>query len=201
MCKQSPTWLTWSWQADADAHIKYKYPTFIVIIAKKRWRCLVLTWCLWAPVYIICFQLFICRWLYICICSCAPCRHRPWHVHIHELHEESLLLWCHPYQLQTGHFWHNTTGTCMGHLIFFFCTNSLILTTIRPTTAKTAWQFGDVIIEKLSFVRWRRLSLLWWLTVWGQRHCGTTSLSVLWVSHNTSLFISVKVSVSLAHTH
>lgn len=42
-------------------------------------------------------------------------------------------------------------------------------------------------------VRWRRPSLHWWLMVWGQHHCGTTSLSVLWVSHKTSLNLSIRV--------
>lgn len=56
---------------------------------------------------------------------------------------------------------------------------------VRFTDAwlKYSWPFWCVLTEKMFvFVRWRRRSLLWWLMVWGQRHCGTASLSVLWVS-------------------
>lgn len=69
-----------------------------------------------------------------------------------------------------------------------------ILTAKRPTIIS-----GCNHWKMCVFVRWRRLSLLWWLMVWGQRRCGTASLSVLWVSHNKSVS-SVELFLSCRHS-
>lgn len=99
----------------------------------------------------------VCRCVYIYTPSSrALCRARPRHLHLHELHEESYLLWCHSYQLQTGHFWHDATSReesslptnrsgfyrlkrCLFLLLFFF---SLWLQTVFSLGQKSFLRSG-----------------------------------------------------------
>lgn len=120
--------------------------------------------------------LFTFRCLYLYNAPFPPsCWCGSWHLSVHELHEESQLLWCHAHQLQTSHLWHFTAGR----------------TSFSKMTQKKKYPQGlDFNDNVFVMVRWRKLSLLWWWTVWGQRHCGTANSSVLWVRRTTCLCVS-----------